>query len=210
MGRYTIIAEIDEYLVKLLAEDLAPELLPDKNAVGLCAPEEHGDLTVGIYLYDIQENETLRVSGMVNHSFQEQAFPPTYLSLYYMITVWASSDIRFRAIEEHRLLGRILQLLKDHNLWEAERFGNEGTPNIRVEYLDLTPEDKAKVWNHPSVPYRTSLFFRVAPVSLDSARTRAVNRVTDVEMQVRELEEERMVPANGDQERMKRQGGDHG
>ncbi len=188
MGRYTIIAEIDEYLANLLADGLSPELLPDRNAVGLCPPEEHGDLNVGIYLYDIRENENFRVSGMVNHSLNEQALPPTYLSLYYMITVWASSDIRFRAIEEHRLLGRILQLLKDENLWDASSFGNEGTPNIRVEYLDLTPEEKGKIWNHPSAPYRTSLFFRVAPVSLDSARVREIRRVMSVDMQVKEQE----------------------
>lgn len=188
MGRYSIIAEIDEYLVKLLADGLVPELLPDKNAVGLCNPEERGDLNVGIYLYDIQEDENFRVSGMVNHSMKEQAFPPTYLSLYYMITVWAASDIRFRAVQEHRLLGRILQILKDHNLWEATAFGSETTPNIRVEYLDMTMEEKGKIWNHPSAPYRTSLFFRVAPVSLDSARVREIHRVVAVEMQVKEQE----------------------
>ena len=32
MGRYTIIAEIDEHLRQVLADGLVPELLPDKNA----------------------------------------------------------------------------------------------------------------------------------------------------------------------------------
>ena len=186
MGKYTIIAEIDDYLVDVLADGLVPELLPDKNAVGLCSPEEKGDLNVGICLYDIRENETLRVSGMVNYSLEKQSYPPTYLSLYYMITVWSSSDIRYRAIQEHRILGRILQLLKDHNLWESSRFESEGTPNIRVELLDLTAEEKVKIWNQPSVPYRTSLFFRVAPVSLDSAKSREISRVMSVDMQVEE------------------------
>ena len=68
MGRYTIIAEIDEHLRQVLADGLVPELLPDKNAVGLCSPDEKGDLNVGICLYDICENENLRISGMVNHS----------------------------------------------------------------------------------------------------------------------------------------------
>ncbi len=186
MGRYSIIAEIDEYLVDLLADGLVPELLPDKNAIGLCIPEERGDRMVGICLYDIQENENFRVSGMVNYNLKEQIYPPTYLSLYYMITVWASSDIRFRAMEEHRLLGRILQILKDKNLWESDGFGNEGSPNIRVEYQNMTPEEKAKVWSNPSIPYRTSLFFRIAPVCLDSIKTRSVSRVVAVDMQVKE------------------------
>lgn len=186
MGKYTIIAEIDDYLINVLAEGLVPELLPDKNAVGLCAPDERGDVSVGVYLYDIQENETLRVSGMVNHSLETQSYPPTYLSLYYMITVWSVSDIRYRAIQEHRILGKIIQMLKDRNLWESSLFGSDGTPNIRVELLDLTPDEKVKLWNQPTAPYRTSLFFRIAPVSLDSAKQRPISRVTSVDMQVKE------------------------
>ena len=186
MGRYTIIAEIDEHLRQVLADGLVPELLPDKNAVGLCSPDEKGDLNVGICLYDICENENLRISGMVNHSMEKQMFPPTYLSLYYMITVWSASDIRYRAIQEHRILGRIIQLLKDQNLWASENFDSEGKPDIRVEFLDLTTEEKIKIWNQPSVPYRTSLFFRVAPVSLDSSKSREIRRVMSVEMQVKE------------------------
>ena len=69
MGRYTIIAEIDEHLRQVLADGLVPELLPDKNAVGLCSPDEKGDLNVGICLYDICENENLRISGMVTVSY---------------------------------------------------------------------------------------------------------------------------------------------
>ena len=34
MGRYTIIAEIDEHLRQVLADGLVPELLPDKNRCG--------------------------------------------------------------------------------------------------------------------------------------------------------------------------------
>lgn len=188
MGRYTIIAEIDDYLVNVLADGLVPELLPDKTLVGLCSPEEKGDLNVGVYLYDIRENENFRVSGMVNHSLEKQTYPPTYLSLYYIITVWSSSDIRYRAIQEHRILGRIIQMLKDQNLWEAASFGSEGTPNIRIELLDLSPEEKIKIWNQPTVPYRTSLFFRIAPVSLDSAKERLINRVLSIDMKVEEQE----------------------
>lgn len=186
MGKYTVIAEIDEYLLRLLADSLVPGLLADKNGIGLCVPGEQGDLTVGIYLYDIRENENLRLSGMVNSGVDMQSFPPTYLSLHYMITVWAHSDARYRAVQEHRLLGRILQVLKDQNLWEASWFGMEDAPNIRVEYLDLTPEEKTKIWNHPSAPYRTSLFFRLGPVRLDSAKTGRVSRVTSMDMVIQE------------------------
>ncbi len=184
MGKYTIIAEIDTYLMGILADGLVPDLVPDKNVIGLCVPGERGDLMVGICLYDIRENENLRVSGMVSTGPGPLTFPPTYLSLYYMITVWSNSDLRFRAIQEHRIMGRILQLLKDQNLWASMDFGMEEGPDIRVEYLDLTPEEKGKIWNHPSAPYRTSLFFCIGPVGLDSAKVRNVQRVKRMDVEI--------------------------
>ena len=186
MGSYAVIAAIDEYLKEILADGLVPELLQDRSEVGLCSPPERGDTPVSIYLYDIRENEAFRVSGMVNHSLESQSYQPTYLSLYYMITVWGAGDIRFRAVQEHRIMGRILQLLKDQNLWESSRFGNDDAPNIRVEYLDLPVEEKVKTWTFSTPAYRASLFFRVGPVCLDSEKVRGIRRVLDVDMRVKE------------------------
>lgn len=188
VGKYTILAEVSRHLVEVLTNGLVPEILTDKNEIGLCCPDERGDLVVGVCLYDIQENENYRITGMVNHNLQEQAYPPVFLSLYYRITVWSSGDIQYRAEEEYRILGRIIQLLRDENLWAAENFGNDNVPDIRVEYLETGLEEKMKTWNSSSLPYRTSLFYRIGPVSLDSARTRAVRRVMDVDIQVKEEE----------------------
>ena len=57
MGRYTVIADISEKIVSLLCDGMVPDLIPDKNGIGLCGPDEKGDFSVGIYLYDIEEAE---------------------------------------------------------------------------------------------------------------------------------------------------------
>ena len=100
MGRYTVISEVSQKIVDLLFDGMVPDLIADKNSIGLCGPDEKGDFSVGIYLYDIEENHDLRRSGMVNYSYTGQKFPPLILSLYYMITAYSSSDIKFRAVQE--------------------------------------------------------------------------------------------------------------
>ena len=40
MGRYTVIADISEKIVSLLCDGMVPDLIPDKNGIGLCGPDE--------------------------------------------------------------------------------------------------------------------------------------------------------------------------
>ena len=188
MGKYTVIAEVGSQLCRILERGLVPELVPDGNAIGLCSPEERGDLTVGIFLYDIRENEDYRVNGMINAGIDRQSFPPIYLSLYYMITVWSASDLKFRAVQEHRLLGRILQLLTDQNLVNASLLGDSQGLDLRIEFLNLPLEEKQRIWNMPNTPMRTSLFFKAAPVALESEKTREIRRVSLVELETEEKE----------------------
>ncbi len=69
---------------------------------------------VGIHLYDIRESEELRVNTMIARGTEELQYPPSYVNLYYMITVTSTGDIKFRSGEEHKILGRIIQILADH------------------------------------------------------------------------------------------------
>ena len=171
MGRYTVISEVSQKIVDLLSDGMVPDLIADKNSIGLCGPDEKGDFSVGIYLYDIEENHDLRRSGMVNYSYTGQKFPPLILSLYYMITAYSSSDIKFRAVQEQRILGRVMQILADHSMISGESFGNDTTEaDIRIELLDLTTEEKMKLWNDTTKPYKTSLCYRVTPVELESTK----------------------------------------
>lgn len=188
MGKYTVIAEIGSQLCKMLEQGLVPELVPDRNAIGLCSPEDRGDLTVGIYLYDIRENEDYRVNGMVSAGISRMAYPPMYLSLYYMVTVWSASDLKFRAVQEHRLLGKILQIFRDHGGEILLQSGEPQDPDIRLEFLNLPFEEKQRIWNASNLSSRLALYFRVAPVALESEKTREIRRVASVELKTVEKE----------------------
>lgn len=183
MGKYTVIAEVGARLREILCRGLVPDLIQDDNGVGLCSPAEKGDFVVGIYLYDIRENEDVRMQGMINSGLKEQKYPSMFLSLYYMITAYSPGEMKFKAEQEHRILGRTMQLLADNQVIPAQDVGeNMGGMDLQIRLVDMPVEDKMKVWNDGSRPYRTSLFYQVAPVELESLKTRRIQRVTDMDV----------------------------
>lgn len=187
MGKFTVIADVGLLLVKYLSQELVPELIQDPNGIGLRNPADKGDVSLGIHLYDIRESEEVRESGMVNTGVEEQRFPPVYLSLYYMITAYSGSDTKFRSLQEQRILGKTMQVFHDHPLIPAHQVGqNMAGLDLRIQLLDLSMEEKLQIWGNGGAPYQTSLFYKVAPVELESSRVRRVSRVTDIEMRIEE------------------------
>jgi hypothetical protein len=183
MGKYTVIAEVGEKVRQILSDGLVPELIQDTNSVGLCSPADKGDFILGIYLYDIRENGDVRMQGMVSTSASEQKFPSVFLSLYYMITPYSASDVKFRAGQDQRILGKTMQLLSDNRIVPAREVGEGlGGMDLRIDLMDMDIEEKMKIWNDPTKPYHTSLFYRVAPVELESEKKTRVARVGEIDL----------------------------
>ena len=100
MGRYTMIADVGEKLVSILQRELVPAVLPNPNEVGLCSPEDHGDISLGLFLYDVKESEEVRQQGAAVIKKEKLMKPPIYLNLYYMITAYSGGDISLRRNRE--------------------------------------------------------------------------------------------------------------
>lgn len=189
MNRYTIIADISNYICELFKKNMTPEPILNEEFIGICTPSEKGDLLLGIYLYDIKESEEIRSTTMINRSTNRQKFPPTYLTLYYMITAYSNTEIKFKYIDDQRILGRAIQVLNDNSTINIEELTNSSEllmPEAKIQLLNLNNEEKSKIWNVPNVPYRLSLCFSVSPVELESTRERKVQRVIDVISEVKE------------------------
>lgn len=180
MAGYSIISDVGNEIVKLLRDHMVPEILASSDAIGLCSPQDKGDLSLGVYLYDVKESEEMM--GLRRQASTETTVkaPSQYLNLYYMITAYSSSDIKFRASEEHRILGRVLQVL-----WDNAVLGGEPYP-MRIELLRLDSEEKLKMWNTPNLPYKLSLYYKVYPVEIESLKVRTVRRVTEADFAVEE------------------------
>ena len=183
---YGMIAEVGNLLVRILRGALVPELIPHENQIGLCSPDGQGDLKASVFLYDISENRDIRVSGMVNAGVSRQVYPSIYLDLHYMITAYSDTDLKFRAEEEHRILGRIVQALGDSRVLTESMLGGGASMPAKVLFERMEPYEKNRLWNFREIPYKLSLFYVVRPVEISSARSKDVVRVRDVEYHVQE------------------------
>ncbi len=172
--RYTAIAEVSRQILELIQSETVPSLIEKADLIGLCSPDNSGDFRLGIYLYSIEESERFRLSGRKNVGLYHQKYPPIVLDLYYMITPYYKSDVKFLAEEEQTLLGRIVQILNDHSVLESQ-----SEEPITLEFCNPSLDDRQKIWNS-TAPYRTSVFFSARAVMVESAREKEISRVTDI------------------------------
>lgn len=185
--RYTGIAETGERLLRLLREAMVPEPVAYAKQIGLCAPPDRGDCMVGVWLYDIRECGELKSRRMVTVDSERQRYPSTYVNLYYMITAYSDGDIKYRAGQEAHMLGKIIQTLGDAAV--IDYAGQQGCADGSVSQivpLDLPMEDKLRIYHVPDGSYKTSLFYEIGPVELESERERRVRRVVDVSYTIEE------------------------
>ncbi len=189
MGDYTIIADMGDAIVSLLREHMVPDVIRNPESIGIYNPEEKGNLMLGVYLYDIQESEEYRNSGMVSLDTTRQKYPSTYLSLYYMITAYSSGDVKLKAIEEQKILGKALQVLSDYPMLDSFSLQPVEKPTgryLRIEFISIPLQDKLRMWTVPNKSYRLSLYVKVGPVELESAKTRDITRIVSLDLAVKE------------------------
>lgn len=184
MGNYTIIAEVGNALVRLLQKELVPDIVSSAAGIGLASPADRGDMTLCIHLYDVSESQNYRVSGMISDGVDRQKFPPIHLTLSYMIAAFSASDVKFRSQDEQRILGKVVQVLRDNPILNLDTMefgtGSEGE-RIRIEMIKPNAEEKTNVWSFSKIDSKLSLFYRLEPVALESAKTKNIRRVQEIE-----------------------------
>ena len=186
MSDYTIIAEAGNAMVRLLRKELVPDLIRNSSDIGLASPADRGDMILCVHLYDVSESERYRMSGMISDGEERQKFPPIHLTLSYMITAFSAGDSKFRSEEEQRILGKVVQVFRDSPILNLDtmEFGmGGGEEQIRIEMLRVELDEKVKAWSFPNLAAKPSLFYRIDPVALESARTKNVKRVQEIEIQ---------------------------
>lgn len=172
---FTVVSMVNDRLLRLLRKHLVPGVISGREDIGLCMPKDHGDLVLGICLYDVQENSEIRMTGMMAEA-NSLRFPPMYLDLYYMVTAYSNIQIRYREEENHRILAKVMQVLHDYPKMEGE-------DQMHAEYQNLTLEQKMSVWNNFKSGYQLSLFYKVSPVRLESNRSQDMVRVREIEVE---------------------------
>ena len=189
MGSYTIIADTSRSIIELLRAKMTPEPMQKQEMIGLCEPGDRGSYILGIHLFNIEENGELRQVNPVNLGGDERRNPPLTLSLSYMISVMSKSDISSRAIDEQRILGKAAQVLHDYRRIPEEHLVGtikDYNENIEINLMNLTLEEKVRIWSSFNEPYRLSMFYKVGPINLESDIIRKTKRVVDMSVTIKE------------------------
>ncbi len=186
MASYDGIAAVSEKICENLRAALTPDIIKSPDGIGLCSPDDRGDIRLGIFLYEIERSDEVRRNEMVNLDEVTQGYIPIYLTLSYMFTAYTPGDIRYRMYEEQKILGRVVQYFSDYPwMYAMDTDPNSlNSVDMRVDLLKVDSEERSKIWTFPNIPYKLSVFYRVTPVVIDSARTREVRRVTNASFNV--------------------------
>ena len=174
MADFSIISDVSNEVLKLLRENICPELIQSPESIALAAPtDKNADFQLGLYLYDIQELREYQNLDMIRLRGNQAQFA------LYMNT---KSQMMSNVENEQRILGRAMQVLMDHAILYETAENDETSASITL--LPMSYEEKTKIWSVLSIPYQLGIYFSVAPVLLSSRRIRSFKRVVAAEFDV--------------------------
>lgn len=171
MAKYTIISDIGKGILELLRDKLVPEPVDSAEKIGICDPKERGGYIVGIHPYDIREDLSGAAKDAKTLPDGSQQDPPAMIELYYVISVSSKAEAESKALDEAKIIGKIIQVIKDNPVIPPRYMpSNMGMPveNVPISMLPLNMEEKVKVWTMFGESYKLSVFYVVGPIALDS------------------------------------------
>lgn len=179
MADFSIISDVSNEVLKLLRDNICPELIQSPESIALASPtDKNADFQLGLYLYDIQELREYQRLDTIRLKGNQMQYPPKPLNLFFALYINTKSQLMSNAENEQRILGRAMQVLMDHAiLYET----TEEETSASITLLPLSFEEKTKIWSVINVPYQLGVYFSVAPVLLSSRRIRSFKRVVSAE-----------------------------
>ncbi len=179
MSSYGIIRDITQEMRRRIHAALvsAPDddfgLSTPETDITLSAPDNDltGSPRLSIYLYHIEQNGHLRNQPRLAAGPNGLRFPPLSVQFRYLITPLDDDED-----QNHLMLGRILQHFHDEPVIASlngtpfdDSFG-ANSPELRIAFETLTPDQLAQVWHALDAGYRLSIAYLVRIVTIDSAQ----------------------------------------
>lgn len=187
IGDYSVIADVSASLIKLLRENMTPDPIPQPEMIGLASPVDKGDFYLSLYLYNVRESGDNRRTHMIARGTNEIQYPPMVVDLSYLLTVQSPAELQSRALDEHRILGRAMQVLYDHSILRGSMtLGTlaEQDEEVRIVMEPLKGESILNMWNFADTPYRLSVSYSVGPINIDSTRVKTTKRVSETDFRI--------------------------
>ena len=189
MSDYNAIVNVGMTLIDLLWNNFDADIknIISRDQITLSSPEDMADgERLSLFMYQtteetFQRNQPTRSTWLKNGS-QETLGTPLYLNLFYMITPNTK-----KGENDQILLGKVAQIFNENSMLRAPQLhkslANDGQ-DMRLIFNPLSLDDINKIWTvvSKSKPYRSSLYYQITPVRIDSARTQSVRRVIEREI----------------------------
>lgn len=188
MGSYTVIADAGASLLKLLREGMAPDPVSRPELIGMASPADKGDLMISVYICSVSENNEARRTDMLIEGDMLR-YPPRAIDLECLITAHSNADILTRTLDEHRLLGKVAQILHDNSVLRGPMLEGalaDSDAGLKIVPVQYGTEDLTRLWQFGDVPYKLSLVYKLGPVMLDSNRVKPATRVVERKITLRD------------------------
>ena len=107
------------------------------------------------------------------------------VELFYLLTAHSAAELQTRSLDEHRILGRALQVLYDNSIIKGQALqGSLADTNeeLRIVMENLSLDTLISLF--PNTPYKLSVCFSVGPVYIDSTRMKATKRVVERDISI--------------------------
>jgi hypothetical protein len=202
MSNYTAIEDVGMTIINLLWNKMKDQtdVIPSdstENSIVLGSPgeiEDRENVRLSLFLYQVTENVHLKNQEMQQITSSRLRYPPLTLDLFYMLTSHSGTQNQQnrteRTREEHRRLGRAMQILHDNSILALEGSDADSMEELRITLNPMSLDDMTKIWTtFQGRSYRPSACYLVTPVKIDSERDNGVRRVVS-----KETDYDRMIP----------------
>jgi hypothetical protein len=184
IGQYTVIADVGMTLLQLLRDNMVSEPILQPEFIGLSHPNDKGDLSLSLFLYQVKESAD-RQTQMVTRGHNALQFPPMTVELFYLLTAHSAAELQTRSLDEHRILGRALQVIYDNAILQGSALqGSLADTNEELRIVMETLPLDTLISLFPNIPYKLSVCFSVGPVYIDSTRVKATKRVVERDISI--------------------------
>lgn len=197
MNSYSAISDIGYTLVTLLREGFknTPEFSNwDDNSIILFSP---GEISVNdtpklcLFLYQVVENPQMKNREMEKIDNEQMRYPGLILDLHYLLIPYpyalsGVSDKTEWTKQEHRVLGRAMQIFHDNAMLRDPLLkGNLIGKGLEIKLI-LNPfplDEMTKLWHSfQTKPYKPSVCYLVTPVVIESERIKYTKRVLEAKI----------------------------
>ena len=185
MADYTIISDVSNYILNVLRTKMCPEPIPSPNNIEVSSPASQDvDYILGLYLYDIKEDDTVAPPPTIRRGKLQLQKPPKPYSLYYMVFINSGGQAGLKDQDFQKIIGKCAQIVSDNNSVLPNQLQNwldTQEPPIVLSQAKISLEEKVRVWSAINKPYQISLFYRAAPVYVSSELLINTPRVVDAQ-----------------------------